>query len=121
MHLKNLIKSKRESRKKNVEKMMKKLHKHKSFFSYKELLFNLGNYVWDEKWPSFITLSLIEKLSIITPFEPDNFSFNNPTKDHPLYWGAKKKDFLRSLNNQMPDVGRQIWKIRVSKDVELTP
>ena len=85
MHLKNSTKSKRESRKKNVEKMMKKLHKHKSFFSCKESLFSLGNYVWDEKWPSFIIPSLIEKLSIVTPFEPDNFSFNNPTKDHSLH------------------------------------
>ena len=29
------------------------------FFSYKELLFSSGNYVWDEKLPSFIILSLI--------------------------------------------------------------
>ena len=53
--------------------MMKKLHKHKSLFSYKELLFSLGNYVWDEKRPSFIIPSLIEKLSDSLPFEPNNF------------------------------------------------
>ena len=46
--------------KKNVEKMMKKMHKHKLFFSCKELLFSLGNYIWGEKWPSFIILPLIE-------------------------------------------------------------
>ena len=49
----------------------KRLHKHHSFFSYKELLFSLGNYVWDEKWPFFIIPSLTWKLSIVTPFEPD--------------------------------------------------
>ena len=47
-----------ESRK-NVEKMMKKLHKHKSFFSCKESLFSLVNYVSYEKWSFFIILSLI--------------------------------------------------------------
>ena len=30
-----------------------------SFFSYKDSLFSLGNYVWDNKRPSFIILSLI--------------------------------------------------------------
>ena len=60
MHLKNSIKPKWESRRsKNAKKNDEKSHKHKSFPSCKESLFNLGNYVWDEKWPSFIILSLI--------------------------------------------------------------
>ena len=41
------------------EKMTKKLHKHKSFFSCKELLFSLGNCVWNEKWSSFTIPSLM--------------------------------------------------------------
>ena len=82
MHLKNSIKSKQESRK---QKNDEKLHTHESFFSScKESLFSLGNYVWNEKLSSFIIPSLIEKLSIVTLFEPDNFSFNNLTKDHPI-------------------------------------
>ena len=87
MYLKNSINSKQESRKQN--KCWKNdencIHTNHFFSSYKESLFSLGDYVWDEKWPSFITPSLIEKLSIVTPFELDNFSFNNPTKDHPLH------------------------------------
>ena len=47
--------------KKKCKKNDEKSHKHKSFFSRKESLFSLGNYVWDEKWPSFIILSLIKK------------------------------------------------------------
>ena len=62
-----------ESQIQKLKKMTRKLHKHKSFFSCKELLFSLDNYVWDEKWPSFITPSLISKLSIVTLFEPDKF------------------------------------------------
>ena len=53
MHLKNSIKPKWESR------MSKNAKKKWSFPSCKESLFSLGNYVWDEKWPSFIILSLI--------------------------------------------------------------
>ena len=69
----------------NQEKMLKNCKNTNHFFSYKELFVSLGNCVWNEKWSSFIIPSLIEKLSIITPFKPDNFSFNNPTKDHPLH------------------------------------
>ena len=43
MHLKNLIKSKRESKRKKCWENDEKLHKPKSFFSCKELLFSLGN------------------------------------------------------------------------------
>ena len=64
---------------------------------------------------SYRKLSIVSPLSLI-------ISFNNSTKDHSLHWGAKKKRYsLRSLNDQMPDTGRQIWKIWVPKDVELTP
>ena len=59
MHLKNSTESKQKSRKSNSKNVLKKLHKNKSFVSCKELLFSLGNYVWDEKWPSFIILSMI--------------------------------------------------------------
>ena len=78
--------NKNQESKKKCWKKWWKLDTHESLFSScKESLFSLGDYVWDEKWPSFITPSLIEKLSIVIPFEPDNFSFNNLTKDHPLY------------------------------------
>ena len=72
MHLKNSIKPKWESR--MSKKMMKNRINTNHFPFCKELLFSLGNYVWDEKWPSFIIPSLIWKLSIVTPFEPDKFS-----------------------------------------------
>ena len=84
--------NKNQESKKNVEKMMKNcIHMNHFFSSCKESLFSLGNYVWDEKLPSFIIPSLMEKLSIVTLFEPDNFSFNNPTKDHPLHWGQRQR------------------------------
>ena len=73
MHLKNLIESKWKSRKQKCWENDEKLHKHKSFFSCKDLLFNLGNRVWNEKWPSFIIPSLIKKFINSLPFEPDNF------------------------------------------------
>ena len=57
MHLKNSIKPKWESR--MSEKNDEKSHKRKSFSFYKESLFSLDNYVWYEKWSSFIILSLI--------------------------------------------------------------
>ena len=93
MHLKNLIKSKRESRK-NVDKMMKNCKNTNHFSSCKELLFSLGDCVWNEKWPSFIILHWYRKLSDSLPFEPDNFSFNNPTEDHPHTGGQKEKGTL---------------------------
>ena len=57
MHLKNSIKSKRKSRKPNSKKFKKM--KNCYLFPRQELLFSLGNYVWDEKWSSFIIPSLI--------------------------------------------------------------
>ena len=57
MHLKNSIKPKWESR--MPEKNDEKSHKRKSFSFYKESLFSLDNYIWYEKWSSFIILSLI--------------------------------------------------------------
>ena len=62
-----------ENQEKNVDKMMKNCKNTNHFFSCKELLFNLGNCVWNEKWPSFIILHWCRKLSIVTPFEPDDF------------------------------------------------
>ena len=56
-----------ESRK-NIEKMTKKLQKHKSFFSSKESLFSLGNYVWDEKWSSFIIPPLCKTLVFVKSY-----------------------------------------------------
>ena len=51
--------NKNQEAKKCWENDEKELYKHKSFFSYKELLFSLGNYIWDEKWPSFTIPSLM--------------------------------------------------------------
>ena len=48
MHSKNLIESKQKSRKPNSKKEIVK-QKTAIFFSYKDSLFSLGNYVWDEK------------------------------------------------------------------------
>ena len=64
MHLKKSTKFKWKSRskKKMCWENDEKLHKHKSFFFYKELLFSLGNCVWNEKWPSFTILSLMKKI-----------------------------------------------------------
>ena len=50
---------KNQEAKKSWENDEKELYKHKSFFSCKELLFSLSNYIWDEKWPSFTIPSLI--------------------------------------------------------------
>ena len=61
----------------------------------------------------------VENYPIVSPLSLI-ISFNNPTKDHP-HTGGKDEIFLRSLNDQMPDAGRQIWKVRVPKDVKLTP
>ena len=75
MHLKirlSLNKN-QEGRKKMLKKMMKNCINTNHFFPCKESLFSLGNYVWDEKWSSFIIPSLIWKLSIVTPFEPNKF------------------------------------------------
>ena len=59
MHLKiRLSLNENQENQKCVENN-EKLYKHKSFFSCKESLFSLGNYVWNEKWPSFIILSLM--------------------------------------------------------------
>ena len=42
--------------------------------------------------------------------------FYIPIKDHPPHWGAKaKRNLLSSLNDQMPDAGRQMWKNGVPK------
>ena len=58
MHLKNSIRSKQESRIKCWKKWWK-LHTHESLFpSCKESLFSLGDYVRDDKWPSFIIILL---------------------------------------------------------------
>ena len=65
----------------------------------------------------------VEKLFDSLPFEPDNFPSITRPRITP-YTGEqrqKKGYSLRSLNDQMPDAGRQIYKIRVPKDVELTP
>ena len=50
-----------ENQESQIQKKMcwKNDEKLQSYFSYKDSLFSLGNYVWDEKWPSFIILSLI--------------------------------------------------------------
>ena len=54
MHLKNLISL--NKRKPSSKKMQKNIN---HFFSCKELLFSLGNYIWNEKWPSFTVPSLM--------------------------------------------------------------
>ena len=54
-----ILNKNQESEKEMLKKMMEKLHKYKSFFSCKELLFSLGNCVWNEKWPSFTIPSLM--------------------------------------------------------------
>ena len=51
----------------------------------------------------------IEKLSIVTPFEPDKFPSISPTKDHPPHWGQRRREISsRTISDQMPDVGRQM-------------
>ena len=79
---------------KNVEKIMKKLQIHKSFFSCKELLFSLGDCVWNEKWPSFIILHWCRKLSDSLPFEPDNFLQKPDQGSLPTLGSKGKKDIL---------------------------
>ena len=70
------------------------LHEYNMFFSYKKLLFGLGNYVWNEKWPSFIIPSLIWKLSIVTPFEPNKFPSISRPRITPTLGAKEKKDIL---------------------------
>ena len=53
----------------------------------------------------------IEKLSIVTPFEPD-FSFFIPTKDHPPYWGEKAK---RNLLLSYKRSNAWYWKANMRK------
>ena len=73
MHLRNSIKSKRELKRPNSKNVEKNCNKHNSFFSYKELLFSLADYVWDEKWQSFIIPSRIENYLIVSPLSLRNF------------------------------------------------
>ena len=68
---------------KNQEsRILKKILKNEKiaiFLSCKDLLFSLGNYVWDEK------------LSIVTPFEPDKFPFTSRPRIT-LHIGGKGKE-----------------------------
>ena len=49
-----------ENQESQIQKnVLKNDEKTEIFFSCKDSLFSLGNYVWDEKWPSFNILSLI--------------------------------------------------------------
>ena len=47
----------------------------------------------------------------------------NPDQGLPLTLGGKDKEkfSLKIMDDQMPDAGRQIWEIRVPRDVELAP
>ena len=105
-----------------IQKMCwKKLHKHKSFVSCKELLFSLGNYVWDEKWPYFIILSLIWKLSIVTLLSLINFLLY-PNQESPSTLGGKGKE---KFSLKLKRSNTWCWKANVkkwsSKGVELAP
>ena len=99
----------------------KKSHKHKSFPSCKESPFSLGNYAWDEKWPSFIIPSLIKNLSIVTPFEPDKFPSISRSRTT-LHIGGKGKE---KSSLELKRSNAWCWKANVkkwsSKGVELTP
>ena len=63
----------------------------------------------------------VENYPIVSPLSLI-ISFNNPIKDHPHTGGKdEKRHSLKTISGQMLDAGRQIWKIRVSKDIELIP
>ena len=93
-----------------IQKKMKKM-KNYNFFSCKDSLFSLGNYVWDEKFPFFNHPVIdIEKLSIVTSFEPDKFLFISRPRITFHIGGQKRREIsYRAISDQMPDVGRQIW------------
>ena len=79
-------------------------------FSCKDSLFSLGNYVWDEKWPSFIIPSLIWKLSIVTPFEPDKFlSISRPKIT--LHTGGQRQREIFSQDHEWSNAW--CWKANV--------
>ena len=88
MHLKNSIRPEQESRKrkKMLKKMMKITYTRITFFLFQGITLQFR---WlCLRWEMTIFHHPItdrKKLSIVTPFEPDNFSFNNSTKDHPLH------------------------------------
>ena len=64
----------------------------------------------------------IEKLSIVTPFEPDKFPFISRPRITLHTKGQRRREISsRAISNQMPDTGRQMWeKNKVSKVVKLT-
>ena len=103
----------KKAEKKCWENGKKKLHEHKSFFSYKESLFSLGNYVWDEKWPSFIIPPLIWKLSIVTPFELDKFHLY-PNQGSPSTLGGKGEEKAkRNIFSGYKRLNAWCWKANV--------
>ena len=65
----------------------------------------------------------IEKLSIVTPFEPDKFPSISRPRITPHMRGQKRREISsRAISNKKPDAGSQIWeKNGVSKVVKLTP
>ena len=63
----------------------------------------------------------LENYPIVTPFEPDDF-FSESRPRINLTLGGKNKErySVRTISDQMHDAGRQMWEIRVPKDVEFT-
>ena len=52
----------------------------------------------------------IEKLSIVTPFEPDKFpSISRPRITLHIGGQRRREISSRAISDQMPDAGRQIW------------
>ena len=45
----------------------------------------------------------------------------NPDQGLPSHWGQRQISSKKTIGNQMPDVGRQMWEIGVPKGVECTP
>ena len=64
----------------------------------------------------------IEKLSIVTPFEPDKFSsISRPRITLHIGGQRRRKIFSQSISDQMPDAGRKILKKWSSKSCLSSP
>ena len=88
------------------------------------MLFNLSDCVWDDKWPFFSILSLIDNYSIATPFKPDISFLKTLIKDHPPHWGANtKKDYfkgwlIKSCLNEKENTCGTNWVPKIEKEKE---